>query len=246
MSSSLLSDSQEIEEENKRDYYKNFKSFTQELSNKEKSLVSELSNYRSKVSLGSPTMEEEKNLKNSLSEFKTKIDELLLAYSNNKVPPGFPFRELDKRQKEIQKYLLSYNDMKKQFKEIEDKKYRYQDKIDEDYSKKEEFKNVGNQDLLLMQKDKLNEQDERIEAITLDVKKNTVIAKHTNEVLKEQNKKIEEINEDMEIAAENMNKLSERFKNYAQRQSWCCLIIILIIELIIMFACYYILFNVDV
>ena len=240
--SSLLSDSQEKEED--RNYYKNYRSYIQELANMEKSLTAELSNLRSKVSLGSPSMDEEENLKKSLKEFKDKIDELKLAYSNSRVPAGYPFKELDKRQKEIQKYSLSYDDMKKQYNKIEDMKYKYKDKIDEDYSKKEEFKYETNENLFLMQKEKLDKQDEHIDEITLDVKKNIVLAKHTNQVLKEQNKKIEEINEDIEITNSTMNNLTDRFKNYAAKQSWCCLIIILIIELAIVFGCYYILFNV--
>ena len=241
-----LSDSQEEEKEKsgEKNYYKNYRSYIQELATREKYLISELSSFRSKVSLGTPSMDDERSVKKSLEEFKDKVDELKLAYSNSKVPPGYPFKELDKRQKEIQKYSLSYEDMKKQLKKIEDMKYKYKDKIDEDYSKKEEFKNETNENLLFMQKDKLNEQDQHIDEITLDVKKNIVIAKHTNKVLVEQNKKIEDINEDIELANENMNKLTERFKNYAVKQSWCCLILIIIIELIIFIACYYILFNV--
>ena len=94
-----------------------------------------------------------------------------------------------------------------------------------------------------MQKDKLNEQDDRIEEITLDVKKNTVLAKNVGHVIKEQNKKLDEINVDIDMTDSRMKTLTGRFANYAKSRSWCCLVIILVIELAIAIVAYFLLFK---
>ena len=45
----------------------------------------------------------------------------------------------------------------------------------------------------------------------------------------------------MEITDEKMKTITGRFKNYAKRQSWCCLGIILFIEFAIALGAYYLL-----
>ena len=159
------------------------------------------------------------------------------------VPSGFPLAELDKRQKEIQQLGFNYDKMEKEYKEIESERYKYKGGINEDYSKKEEYKFMNRDELLSLQKNKLNKQDDQIEDITVDVKKNTQLAKNAKHVLKEQNKQLEQINEDIDRNKEKMDKLTDIFKNYASSISWCKLIIVIVIELVIALAAYLILFN---
>ncbi len=135
--------------------------------------------------------------------------------------------------------------MKKQYNAIFNSKYAYKNKIgdDVDYMHKEEYKNASTEELMQMQKDKLNEQDERIEDITLDVKKNRILAKNVGHVIKEQNKKLDEINVDIDMTDSRMKSLTGRFANYAKTRSWCCLVIILVIELAIALVAYFLLFK---
>jgi len=128
---------------------------------------------------------------------------------------AFPANTLDRIQKEIQQYGINCGNMMKQFTNIYNNKYSHKDAINEDYSQKEEFKGIGTDELLYMQQKKLEGQDEQIAEITLDVKKNTVLAKNVGHVIKEQNVKLEEINEDIdeeiEIFFNTLN--AEDFKN---------------------------------
>ena len=73
--------------------------------------------------------------------------------------------------------------------------------------------------------------------------KKTQLAVNVKHVLKVQKKKLEEINEDMDRTNEKMNKLPDRFKNYASNLSWCKIIFVFIIELVIALVAYLLLFN---
>ena len=239
----LLDDSQEEVKQGK-DYYKHYKDFIQELSTMEKQILGELSDYREKVSNGSPTIDTETNIRNHFKTFGEKLDILEEAYNNRNAPSGYPYQELDRRQKEIQSYRIKLNDMRKQFNVLHNKKYSYQNKNDhEDYAQKEEFKDADIDELLYMQKKKLDSQDDRMEEITLDVKKNITLAKNARQVMKDQNKKLEQISEDIDNTDDKMKSLTKRFQNYARRQSWCCLMLILILELAIALGAYYFLVN---
>ena len=246
--SNELGDIKEEEEEKKerKEFYKKYREFINELTTMEKQIIADLTTYREKVLVGgASTIEEENKIKKQLSDFTQKLERLEDAYSNRNAPSGYPPQELDRKQKELQKYRISYEDMKKQFNAIFNSKYTYKNKIgdDVDYMHKEEFKDVTNEELIQMQQDKLNQQDEKIDDITLDVKKNITLAKNVGHVLKEQNKKIDEINEDIDITDDRMKTLTGRFANYAKSRSWCCLVIVLVIELAIALVAYFLLFN---
>ena len=236
----------EEEKKNNKDFYKKYREFINELTNIEKQIMADLSSYRDKVSIsGASTIDDENKIKKELSEFTQKLELLENAYSNRNAPSGYPPQELDRKQKELQKFRINYEDMKKQYNAIFNSKYAYKNKIgdDVDYAQKEEYKNASAEELMQMQKDKLNEQDERIEEITLDVKKNTVLAKNVGHVIKEQNKKLDEINIDIDMTDSRMKTLTGRFANYAKSRSWCCLVIILVIELAIAIVAYFLLFK---
>lgn len=237
-----------IDEEKKdnKDFYKRYREFITELTNMEKQIMADLSSYREKVATsGASTIDDENNIKKKLSEFTQKLEPLENAYSNRNAPSGYPPQELDRKQKELQKFRISYEDMKKQYNVIFNSKYAYKNKIgdDVDYMHKEEYKNASTEELMQMQKDKLNEQDERLEDITLDVKKNITLAKNVGHVIKEQNKKLDEINEDIDMTDSRMKSLTTRFANYAKTRSWCCLGIFLAIELVIALVAYFVLFK---
>ena len=203
--------------------------------------MDDLSNYKIQANNGGNTILEENKIREKLRNFKQKIDELKIVYNNQNAPVAFPANTLDRIQKEIQQYGINCGNMMKQFTNIYNNKYSHKDAINEDYSQKEEFKGIGTDELLYMQQKKLEGQDEQIAEITNDVKKNTVLAKNVGHVIKEQNVKLEEINEDIDVTERNMKSLTGRFKNYAGRQSWCCLGIILFIEFAIALGAYYLL-----
>ena len=57
---------------------------------------------------------------------------------------------------------------------------------------------------MYVQQENLKNQDEQIDEISADVKKNIVLAKNVGEVIKDQNKKLVEINEDIDETDEKM------------------------------------------
>ena len=228
------------ENDNKK-YYSNYKTYINELTNLEKEIQKELTDYKTKANAGNPTVNDENKIKKNFSNFEEKLNNLQTAYHNRNAPSGFPSSTLDQRQKQLQQFRINFENMRRQYNTIENNKYIYKNKITEDYMQKEEYKGYGTGELLTLQKKKLGEQDEHLEEITLDVKKNTVLATNVKHVIKDQNKHLEEIDEDMDEAQERMKTLTGRFKNYAKRQSWCCLVWILILELGIALGAYYLL-----
>ena len=138
---------------------------------------------------------------------------------------------IDSRQKEINEFEISHNKMGKSFNNIQTNKYAYKDRITEDYTKKEEYKDMSTGEIMQLQKDKIRDQDARLDEITLDVKKGTQLAKNAQNVIKEQNKQLDQMNEDIDRTKEKMNSLTARFKNYVAKHSVCKMIIILLIEL---------------
>ena len=228
------------ENDNKK-YYSNYKTYINELTNLEKEIQKQLTDYKTKANAGNQTVNDENKIKKNFSNFEEKLNNLQTAYHNRNAPSGFPSSTLDQRQKQLQQFRINFENMRRQYNTIENNKYIYKNKITEDYMQKEEYKGYGTGELLSLQKKKLGEQDEHLEEITLDVKKNTVLATNVKHVIKDQNKHLEEIDEDMDEAQERMKTLTGRFKNYAKRQSWCCLVWILILELAIALGAYYLL-----
>ena len=92
-------------------------------------------------------------------------------------------------------------------------------------------------ELIMVQQNKLKQQDDQIEDIILDAKKGQQLAKNAGHVIEEQNKQIEQLNEDMDRNKENMDKLTGRFERYVAKFSMCKMIMILIIEIVIAAVC---------
>ena len=233
-------------DENKNDpniYYTKYRDFSGELDDIEKKIRKKLVQFKKKIKEEGITIEIEKNIKSLLNEYKDLKERLETAYDNRNLPPGFPFKELDKRQKEIQQFGFNYENMEKEFNMQLNEKYKFKGKITEDYSQKEEYKFMGGDELMTLEKNKLKNQDEKLEGITLEVKKNTTLATNVKHVLKDQNKKLEQINEDIERTNDKMNTVTNRFKNYASNISWCKMITILVFEIAIALVIFLFLFN---
>ena len=213
-----------------KNYYTEYRDYCIDLSDTEKKISEELSSYKQKIKEGSNTIELENKIKKLLQYYKTTQNNLEEAYTGINIPSGYPQKELDKRQKEIQQFGFNYERMSKEYNNYENERYKFKNEITEDYTQKEEYKYMSSGELMALEKKKLNNQDEQLESITLDVKKNTELAKHTKHVLKEQNKKMEQISEDMERTQEKMDRVTDRFKNYASNMSWCKLILIMLFE----------------
>ena len=237
----LLDSSESIEKE--KNYFTDFNFYIQNIEILAKQIRRQLVEFKNKTKDNSLTINLEKNIENDINKYINLVSELNTAYTDLNVPPGFPTSTQRDRQMEIQKLEIDSKAMKEQLDQCKKEKYKFKGGIDEDYTQKEEYKYMDSRQLEELEKNKLKNQDEQLEEITLEVKKNNVLAKNTKSVLKDQNKKMEVINEDIERTKGKMNSVTGRFKAYVEKSSWCLIIFILIIELAIGLLAFFILGN---
>lgn len=212
------------------DIYLNYDVFTKEVSDLEKIIRDELNVYKQKCTGNESTIDLENNIRALLKQHKEKVGKLKTAYNRKNVPGGIPDATIDKRQGDIQQLEINYGNLEKTLTNLEKEKYRCKDVITEDYSKKEEYKNLTTGEIMVLEKQKLADQDERIDQITNDVIEGQKLAKHAGHVIKEQNKKLDQINEDIERTDQKMNTLTGRFERYVAGTSMCRMISIILIE----------------
>lgn len=216
-----------------KEYYMSFDIYIKQMQELNKSIREQISSYNKKTNDSDSTLQQENQIKNTLTKYKELLNNLQNAYSTKNIPGGMPQKTIDARQKEIQQFAIDYDELEKSYKETENEKYRFKNLITEDYSKKEEYKNMSTGELMSLQKKKLDNQDERLDEITLDVKKGTQLAKNAGHVMKEQNKQLDQINEDIDRTKERMDTLTGRFERYVAKFSMCKMIIVIIVELAI-------------
>jgi chromosome segregation ATPase len=212
------------------DIYLNYDVFTKEVSDLEKIIRDELNVYKQKCTGNESTIDLESNIRALFKQHKEKVSKLKTAYNKKNVPGGIPDATIDKRQGDIQQLEINYGNLEKTFNNLEKEKYRFKDVITEDYSQKEEYKNLTTGEIMVLEKKKLADQDERIEQITNDVIEGQKLAKHAGHVIKEQNKKLDQINEDIERTDQKMNTLTGRFERYVAGTSMCKMISIILVE----------------
>ena len=216
-----------------KEYYTNFKSIISELTNQAKGLRGDISSYKQKIDKSANTVEVENKLKQDLKNFKESLDKLDEAYLTRNIPGNMPEATLDQRQKEIKKIKNDYEEINKQFQELNSDKYSFKGKITEDYRNKEELKGLSTGELMQLQENKLKEQDDQIDDIVVDVKKGTVLADNLTHEVNDQSKKIVQVNEDMDMVDNRMKKLTKRFQNYVKNSSYCCLCSFFFLEAVI-------------
>jgi chromosome segregation ATPase len=216
-----------------KEYYSNFKKYIADLTAKEKAIRKDLESYREAIGNKDNTIEIEGRLNTDLNNFKELIDQLTNAYSSKNAPANMPENTLDSRQKEIKNFLIQYEELKKDMEKLKDDKYTFKGQITEDYRNKEEYQNMNTGEIVQIQKNKMNQQDERIGELTNEAKKGIVLAKELNHELKDQNELIQEVSDDIDRVDSRMNKLSKRFEKYVANSSICCIFFVLILEAII-------------
>ena len=189
------------------------------------------------------TTDFEGEIRRDIKKIKDKNDELSNAYSNSNAPSTIQMIELDRRQKEIQLLKNSIKDEENNFLTVVKSKYSYKGNNSGEYIPTDEMKGMTNKELIVLQKDKINQQDKKIDDITLEVKKGRVLAKEAGHIIDDQNKQLDLLQEDMDRLDNRFKRGIKRFENYVSRQSGCCIIIVLIIELVVAFVIYFILGN---
>ena len=228
-----------------KDYYLNYNTYVDKSIALENNIKRELVKYKKKSSDKEITIEDEKRIRGLIKEYKDLYTELHKAYSTSIVDNlNLPFAGINERQNEIQNMNIHCEELEKEFLSLESNNYKFKNFITEDYREKEEYKNMTNEQLMELEKKKVNDQDDKIIEITGEVKHGKNLAKEAKNVIKEQNKQLDQIDEDMERTDAKMNSLTKRFNNYVAHTSVCKMIVILIIELIIGALIYLFLFDI--
>jgi t-SNARE syntaxin family protein len=214
-----------------KEYYSNFQEVSKKQDEALKQIRMKLSNYQKAISAGGNTISMESEIEREIKNCKDITSQLDNAYSNRNAPSQIPGVELDRRQKEIQKISMNIQEIEKSFKNLQNQKYSFKGQMSDGYQQSEEMKTMSNSELLQLQKDKINEQDKVIDDVILDVKKGRVLAKETGHIIEDQNKQLDSLQEDIDRLDSRMQRGIKRFENYVAKQSGCCIIFILLVEL---------------
>lgn len=223
-----------------KELYSNFNGIISKQEEAGKELRKKISNYQTVAQGKSNTISIESEIERDIKNFKDMCNQLDNAYSNRNAPSQIPFAELDRRQKEIQKLSLNIQEIEKSYKGVQNQKYAFKGSTPDNYQQNEEMKSMSNSELYQLQKEKIKNQDKIIDDITLDVKKGRVMAKETGQIIQEQNKELDALQEDIDRLDSRMQRGAKRFANYVAKQSGCCIIIILILEMAAAFGIYFI------
>ena len=179
---------------------------TQKKANKE--ITERISNYK-KIASQENTTSIEMELEDKIKNIKGFNNQLKDSYSNNKAPSYIFPEELERRQQAIQQLIIDTDEIEKNYKSVKKAKYSFKGSKD-DYQPTEEMKNMSNEELMQYQRQKINQQDERLDDIAMDVKKGRVLAKEAGTILKEQNKQLDQLQDDMD-------RLDSRFQRGIKR-----------------------------
>ena len=203
-----------------------------------KEIVSKIKEYKN-ISTGTNTIKIEQDLEREINNAKEMSSKLETAYNYKNAPSSIPPLELDRRQKQIQDLRDAILENEQNYRNFKTQKYAYKDTSDGNYEITEDMKNMNNNELLALQKEKINQQDKMIDDIAMDVKKGKVLAREAGNIIKEQNVQLDDLQEEMDKLDSNFQKGIKRFQNYAKKQSGCCITIILILEMVATFLIFY-------
>ena len=220
--------------------YLEFKKIISEQEEKSKNLSGKLTKYKDTIKSGVNTISFENEIEKEILSLKEAYSELENAYSNRNAPSQIAPQELDRKQKQIKTLDIRINELEKNYEELKSEKYRYKGTgMEDEYVLTDDMKNMDNQGLMQLQQKKLKEQDAQLDDIYLDAKKGTVLAKEAGKILEEQNKQLDELQNDMDKLDSSLQRGIKRFKDYAAKQSGCCITFILILELVAGFLIYF-------
>ena len=221
--------------------YINFNALISKHEESVKELRKRVQTYNQAASSGKNTVSIENEIEREIKNFKEFHSQMDNAYSNRNAPSHIPPNELDRRQKEIQKIGINIQELEKSYKAVQTQKYAFKGQANDNYQQTEEMKSMSNSELMQLQKNKINQQDKVIDEVILDVKKGRVLAKEAQHIINDQNKQLDVLQEDIDRLDSRMQRGIKRFENYVAKQSGCCIIIILILELAAAFGIYFLL-----
>ena len=212
--------------------YMDYKSIISSNQEKMKNLRQKLSTYSDQIESGSNTILIENEIEKDISSLKDSLNELESAYNYKNAPSQMSSNEIDRRQKEIKKLQIDLQELEKDYRKANDKKYEYKGPSMDNYQPTDEMKTMSNSELNQGLQLKIKKQDQEIDDIILDVKKGKVLAKEAVKIMDDQNKQLDELQEDIDRLDSRLKRGAKRFENYVAKKSGCCIVVILVLEFI--------------
>ena len=211
--------------------YTNFKGIESQQNEALKKIRDKITNFRNDSKNGKNTISIETDIEREIKNFKDKVRELENGYSDRNAPTTLIDEELERRRQKIQKMSIDIEEIQKTFQSNQNDKYSFKANLD-NYGPTEEVKEMSNDEIMQLNKKKLNEQDDQLGDIIDETVKVKKLNREAQEIIKDQNNALDKMEEDMDKLDSKFQSGIKRFQRYASKAPTCCIIVILILEII--------------
>ena len=211
--------------------YTNFKGIESQQNEALKKIRDKITNFRNDSKNGKNTISIETDIEREIKNFKDKVRELENGYSDRNAPTTLIDEELERRRQKIQQMSIDIEEIEKTFKSNQNDKYSFKANLD-NYGPTEEVKEMSNDEIMQLNKKKLNEQDDQLGDIIDETVKVKKLNREAQEIIKDQNNELDKMEEDMDKLDSKFQSGIKRFQRYAAKAPTCCIIVILILEII--------------
>ena len=128
-----------------KDLYMKYTEIISKQEEQSKELRKKIANYQQAARSGNTnTVSLESEIQREIKNFKDIQSQLEEGYSFRNAPSQIPGPELDRRQKEIQKYTLDIQQIENSFKNLQNEKYAFKGQMPDNYQQTEEMKKMSN------------------------------------------------------------------------------------------------------
>ena len=214
-----------------KEIYRNFKGVESQQNEALKKIRDKITNFRNDSKNGKNTISIETDIEREIKNFKDKVRELENGYSDRNAPTTLIDEELERRRQKIQQMSIDIEEIEKTFQSNQNDKYSFKANLD-NYGPTEEVKEMSNDEIMQLNKKKLNEQDDQLGDIIDETVKVKKLNREAQEIIKDQNNALDKMEEDMDKLDSKFQSGIKRFQRYAAKASTCCIIVILILEII--------------
>jgi len=105
----------------------------------------------------------------------------------------------------------------------------------EGYQNREEFQDKTSRQLFDTHKEKLKNQNDQIGELVGVAKQGNKLATNLGDELKKQNVKLDKLDNEIEKTETKMSKTRKKFDEFIEKGSFCCLYIVILMEIIALF-----------
>lgn len=200
----------------------------------ERAINNDIKELRINVSNSANTFNIENSIRKSLDNYINKLDKLSEEYQTNvrTIKNVLPEKEYNFRLNQIQDLKNNHSKLKGTYDDLVDMKYKHKTNYSDIKVNSEEMKDWSNRQIYDNSQKKLKNQDAQVEEISGTVKKGKELTKELKNELGKQNLMLEDVEKDVDRVNNKMVKTRGKFENYIEKSSTCCIMTVIIVELI--------------